>query len=265
MATLAAPFSGPFPKDIPLPRAPLLRVLTQIRFPIIASIEKQDFIAPFQEAIRHDFPSLQNEQGKGILIGPEGMQLQNQTIWRFTNLDKKSIVSLSSGFIALETMEYQGKTQFLELLEPLLAEAQRLFTPSRIERIGLRYVNRLRGEDFISLRGLIKPEVHGILSTEIGENLRHSISETVIDTGAEDMSILARWGLLGAGLTHDPIVLPPIDEKSWILDIDAFSERGESFETSALMQRIQALAEADYRFFRWVATDEFLRRFGEVI
>jgi uncharacterized protein (TIGR04255 family) len=243
----------------------LLRVLTQIRFPIIASIERQDFIAPFQEAIRGGFPHFQNEQGKGILIGPEGVQLQSQTIWRFASLDKKSVVSLSSGFIALDVIEYQGKTQFLELLEPLLAEAQKLFTPSRIERIGLRYVNRLRGEDFSSLRGLIKPEVRGILSTEIGESLRHSISETVIDTGAEDLSILARWGLLGAGLTHDPLVLPPIDEKSWILDIDAFSEKGESFETSALMQRLQAMAEADYRFFRWVATDEFLRHFGGVL
>jgi uncharacterized protein (TIGR04255 family) len=265
MATLAAPFSGPAPKDIPLPRAPLLRVLTQIRFPIIVSIDKQDFIAPFQEAIRGEFPNFQSEQGKSILIGPEGVKLQDQVIWRFASLDNSSVVSLSQGFIALEVTEYRGKEHFLKLLLPILKAAQDAFHPSRSERIGLRYINRLHGDDLAGLESYFRPEVHGVLSTEIGLNLKHSITETLIDTGIEGLSILARWGLLGMNLTHDPVAVPPIGEKSWILDIDAFAEPGKSFNSAELISRMDSLADADYRFFRWATTDDCLRYFGGAI
>jgi hypothetical protein len=47
MPSQSALFGGPPPQDIPLKRPPLVRVLTQIRFPMIASIENQGYIAPF--------------------------------------------------------------------------------------------------------------------------------------------------------------------------------------------------------------------------
>jgi hypothetical protein len=48
-STRATPLSGPLPPEIPLPQAPLVRVLTQIKFPTILSIGTNDSeVAAFQ-------------------------------------------------------------------------------------------------------------------------------------------------------------------------------------------------------------------------
>jgi hypothetical protein len=46
------PLTGPPPAEVPLTDPPLVRVIAQVRFPLIASVEKREFIAPFQEAFR---------------------------------------------------------------------------------------------------------------------------------------------------------------------------------------------------------------------
>jgi uncharacterized protein (TIGR04255 family) len=265
MSMLSSPFTGPPPKDIPLARPPLVRVLTQIRFPIIALIGKQDFIAPFQESIRADYPDVQADQSSALTVGPSGLSLHPQTIWRFSTFDKRVIVSLGSGFVSLEVAEYQGKDHFLKLLAPVLESVEAVFKPARVERIGLRYINRFKGGDLANLKDYIRPEVLGILYSNVGQSLKHSVTETVVDIDGKNSSILARWGLLDSGLTHDPAAMPAIAEKSWILDIDAFSDYAEAFSAQALGERLDGLADADYRFFRWVTTAACLRYFGGAV
>lgn len=48
---LPAPLGGSPPQEISLPRAPLVRVLTQVRFPGILKIEDKGMVASFQEKI----------------------------------------------------------------------------------------------------------------------------------------------------------------------------------------------------------------------
>ncbi len=49
------------PDEVPLPNAPLARVLAQIRFPPILSIRKADSVADFQEALRTEYPNLRRD------------------------------------------------------------------------------------------------------------------------------------------------------------------------------------------------------------
>jgi uncharacterized protein (TIGR04255 family) len=265
MISHPAPFGGPPPKDIPLARPPLVRVLTQIRFPIIASIENQGFIAPFQEAMRKDFPVVQADHSSALTVGPSGLSLQPQTIWRLSTLDNRATVSLGASFVSLEISEYHGKSHFLKLLAPVLESAGAVFNPARVERIGLRYVNRFKGEDLERIGDFIKPEVLGVLKSDVGRSLRHSVTETVVDVDGQNTHMLARWGLLEPSLTHDPANMPPIAERSWFLDLDAFSDRVEAFDSKVLIERLDGLADADYRFFRWVTTDACLKYFGGTI
>jgi hypothetical protein len=44
------------PPEVPLINAPLVRVIAQVRFPPILSIEQQAFVGSFQEAIRAEYP-----------------------------------------------------------------------------------------------------------------------------------------------------------------------------------------------------------------
>ena len=50
--TLPQPMSGPSPAEVPLPQAPLVRVIAQVRFPTILSIRNPDQVAAFQETVR---------------------------------------------------------------------------------------------------------------------------------------------------------------------------------------------------------------------
>ena len=74
--------------------------------------------------------------------------------------------------------------------------------------------------------------------------------------------MLARWGLLPPGGTVDPAAIEPIEEPSWILDLDTSSSEPSPFEPASILSDARAYAERTYCFFRWVVTVEFLRLFG---
>ena len=67
------PLTGPPPPEVPLTDPPLARVIAQVRFPLIASLEKREFIRSFQEAIRSCYPVLRPEERKGVVLGPQGV------------------------------------------------------------------------------------------------------------------------------------------------------------------------------------------------
>ncbi|MGD8207441.1 MAG: TIGR04255 family protein, partial [Thiohalocapsa sp.] len=67
MTANETPLTGPPPAEVPLSDAPLVRVIAQVRFPLVASVEKGDFIAPFQEAIRAEYPVLRPEQNRSVV------------------------------------------------------------------------------------------------------------------------------------------------------------------------------------------------------
>ena len=54
MSAAVDPLVAPLPAEVPLNHAPLVRVIAQLRFPEILSVEQRDFVAPFQEAIRQN-------------------------------------------------------------------------------------------------------------------------------------------------------------------------------------------------------------------
>ena len=80
------PFKDQPPSEVPLRDAPLVRVISQLRFPPVLSIEKRDFVAPFQEEIRPDYPNLRPEKTRGVVLGPQGVVPgPKQVVWRFSD------------------------------------------------------------------------------------------------------------------------------------------------------------------------------------
>ncbi len=88
MTEAGTPLTGPPPPGVSLTEPPLARVIAQVRFPLIVSVEQSDFIAPFQEAIRPSYPVLRPEQSRGVILGPRGVtDARANTIWRFHEAD----------------------------------------------------------------------------------------------------------------------------------------------------------------------------------
>jgi len=256
------PFTDPPPAEVPLVNAPLVRVIAQLRFPLVASIEQRDFIAPFQEAIRSSYPILRQEQTQQVLFGANIATpvRSSSTAWRFNSEDGHWRVSLTSDFLALETTKYTSRKDFLERLEIVVAALASRIDPKLLDRVGIRYIDRISGDALADISRLVRPEVRGLIGSPAATAVTHSITETVFTR--EDAQALVRWGQLPPHVTVDPAAIEPSDAPSWILDLDMFSSGPVPFSVDRVVADTRGYMERLYTFFRWAVTDEFLRHFG---
>jgi uncharacterized protein (TIGR04255 family) len=74
----------------------------------------------------------------------------------------------------------------------------------------------------------------------------------------------ARTGFIPKGATVDPSVLMPLDERSWVLDLDLFRQAPPMipFQPGVIADAASAFALRIYTVFRWLVNPEFLRTFG---
>lgn len=263
MTANETPLAGPPPAEVPLTDAPLVRVIAQVRFPLVASVEKRDFIAPFQEAIRAEYPVLRPEQSRSVVLGQEGvMDARANTVWRFHDASGAWRVTLAPDFLALETSRYSSREDFLSRLKRVLEALVAHVDPKVIDRLGIRYIDRVAGDNLNDLPQLVRPEVCGVLSTPLASCALHSISEAVFVLPENTGQVMTRWGRVPARGTVDPGAVDAIDEPSWLLDVDAFQAETRELDVEAALQQAREFAERIYSVFRWVVTDEFLRRYG---
>lgn len=249
------PLSAVVPPEVPLSSAPLVRVISQVRFPIILSIEKRDFIGPFQEAIRGDYPVLRAAQTRSVIIG-------SQTAWRFSDAEGKWSASLASGSVALETTSYTSRSDFLHRLRVLLDAVNTYVGPKIVDRLGIRYIDRVTGDQLSHVDTMVRPEMLGILTAPAAMYARQVLSEALFDVPSEKGQIQVRWGRLPAKATIDPRVIEPDERPSWILDIDMFGAEHSPFDPEKLVSNARSYAERIYTFFRWAVTNDFLRQYG---
>ena len=263
MNTQTDPLTASLPAEVPLPNAPLVRVIAQVRFPPVLSIEKRDFVAPFQEAIRARYPILRAEQTRGVLLGAQGsVPMPPAVTWRFTGLDEKWRVSLATDFAAIETTAYESRSDLLARLEEVIRALEAHVAPKMVDRLGVRYIDRIKGAAVNNIGRLVRPEILGVAGTAAAQHASHALSEAVFSLPDQRSQMRARWGILPPNATVDPSAIEPIEEPSWILDLDIFSSESRPFESSAILSDARVYAERTYSFFRWVVTDEFLRFFG---
>ena len=271
MSAIANPLTSLPPTEVPLANAPLVRVIGQVGFPLIMSIQSPEFIGPIQEAIRSVYPVLTREMTRGFFVGPGGslplgaLPMQQDVTWRFADAreDWKWRVSLTSTFLALETVAYSSRADFLARFRAIIEAMADRIDPKIVERLGLRYIDRIERVTAEEVKALVRPEILGLAGTEMAGAVTQSIHETLFSM--EHAQLAVRGGLLPAFTTVDPSAIPPIAHPSWILDIDMFNSESRPFEVGELMEETQRFAERIYGFFRWAVTPDFLRRYGGVL
>jgi uncharacterized protein (TIGR04255 family) len=255
------------PKEVPLEKAPLVRVIAQVRFPSILSIGEASFVAAFQEHIRRQYPILQPEQTRSFFFGDQGLESTSPTsmVWRFIDKTEKWRVSLASNFVTLETTDYLSRADFLQRFKEILIATDTHIKPQVFERLGLRYIARLIGQDVDQLTRFLRPEVSGVLASEIAVHAEQSINDSFFTLPDQLSQIHSRWGRFPANVTIDPTAIEPVPESSWVIDLDMFTTpfvEVKAFEVEPMMNDAQSFAERLYTFFRWAVTKDFLLHFG---
>jgi uncharacterized protein (TIGR04255 family) len=261
VSTSFDPFSATGPVEVPLARAPLIRVIVQLRFPPIVSLGRPEFIGPFQETVRSRYPILRKEETTGFVIGPRGVMAQRNdgAVWRFHDKADGWRVSLAPDFVALESTVYKDRDDLFERFEQILVALDSVAKMAVYDRIGVRYINRVFGPELEKLPSLLRSEVIGLGAADV-TGITHTLTESVFKNG--DVALNTRWGRLPAGATTDPASISPIQEPSWILDLDMFRDAQKDFDTSSILQDGRSFARTIHDFFRWCVTEEFLKVYG---
>lgn len=264
---LASPFGAEELEEVPLGSGPLVRVICQVSYPKIVDLTVPEGIGRVAAALRQEYPVLREERALALAITPEGIkqtEVEGQLIWRLQDTTEVGWqVSLTPNFVSVETRLYSSRDDFLDRLRRVLQAVATTLAPAAADRIGVRYFNRIEGpfdKGYDAITTPFGPPLHAGLNIPLSPptELRHSIVDTLFKS--EGAELRARWGLVPAGTIVDPGV-PPSGERTWILDIDAYTTSAGAFSADEVTERARRQAESAHRFFRWCLTDEGLNLF----
>ena len=200
----ANPLIGAAPKEVPLPRAPLVRVVAQIQFPRLLALRSELTVAPFQEKIRGRYPTLAEEKIHALQIGV-GMQTETreETIWRFSDMGGTWRVSLGPQFVALDVSNYTSRKDFIDRWAEVIDALATTVDPKYALRLGVRYVSRVVGPEILNIDKMIVPEVLGVGAiAAFRESQSVLMSETVLKV--EEGESRVRYGFMPVNATHEP-------------------------------------------------------------
>jgi uncharacterized protein (TIGR04255 family) len=259
-----SPFGDEAIAEVHLPKAPLVYVVAQIRYPLAAQLRDESGVQAFAAVMRDEYPVLHRDQAMGVLLSPEGVtQLPAQeVIWRLQDVPGEWQVAVSSTFVALTTTAYVSSPDFCERLGRVLSACQATFAPPIAERVGIRYVDRIDDPDQLArLHELVRAPVLGGWSIPTGDGVEmvHTFSETSFKR--DDHQLLARWGVLPPNAVLDPQI-PPTPHQAWILDLDVSADGRFVFDPATLVEKVGAYSDQIYRFFRWAVTTQLIHEAG---
>ena len=253
------PLTLPPVEHLILGKSPLEQVVGQIKFAPILAITRPDFIAPFQEAIRHDYPILVRQEGVGfgMAMSPLGSATITppvpSTHWRFSSAEGDWLAVLAPDALGLETQSYTAFDDFSARFQRLL-EALVQLGISHQARLGLRYINsfvhpaRPRPADW---KGLIKSELLGALAADEFTGVERSAQE--IRTRQEDGWFVLRLVSIPGG-ENEPTRL--------VLDFDYYVDGQREFDIPQVMQTLRRYNEITYAAFRWAVLPPLLEEYS---
>jgi uncharacterized protein (TIGR04255 family) len=261
-----SPFGDQEVTEVPLKDAPLVRVLSQLRFPRLAALAVGDETAnAFASAVASDYPIFDEQREMAVTITPEGVTQAPGAarVWKLRQGDETWQISFGDSFLALDTSAYVSREEFRDRVVDAWQRFIEVVRPPFIERIGVRYINRIADPATIDdLPHLVRQDALGGLTVALdgGVKLSHSMHEALYHFDDRN-GLHARWGVLPPNAVLDPAV-PPVPGSSWVLDLDAFETGRNDVAPEHVASQVERLAERAYRYFRWVVTPTFLARFG---
>ena len=249
--------------EVPLQHAPLAMVLSQVRF----SYTPELVTVHGEQALHEALPQypVRHRENIAVPVSDSGPASHTVTNCRFSTVDNKWAVTVAADFVAIATVAYRSRSDLLNRLRGCLLAVESVMAPARVDRIGVRYVDRVEDpQDLAVLDEMVRPSLIGwsnISGEDFGAqelSLREESTQALIS--ADGDQIIVRSFRLPAGAGYDPTI-PHSEQPSWILDIDAGDLRPTTFSTPALCDSASRLAERCYSAFRWAVTDKFLERY----
>jgi len=239
-------------------RPPLKAVVGQIRFPTVLRMVDKSFVAPFQDAIRDEYPEVLDETQFGIVVGPAGaVQTEPAKQLRLRTADGTWSSVLTPDYLSLEAgPAYTDSMDFADRFTRIWTAALEHFRPTRRAQQGLRYVNYLEGDHSASQwRALINPDLMGpIGGDELGDDVEQWVSDFRL--ARPNGTLILRHGFIKGSSTS---------AAGYLLDFDYFTQHEpELVGVDAVLATFAQFHDELYSLFRWCVTDKALETFRAI-
>lgn len=260
-----------------LPRAPLILVLAQIKFPSVLKMEK--YVPDIQESLRlGGFPDYRPGQAINIIVGEGRSERVNW--WEFGCADKRSQVVLSHDSATLMTTDYSTFEDFLTRLSQIVRPIEGHVRIASARQLGLRYVDLLAEIDDLKTGDLLAPGFRGLPAGSIDPEIKETATSFVVQARTPHGVLTVRSvQVIGAGnqvippdLTPVPPMPFPLKFPDWVhtarnprvLDFDHVASDIEnlSFSPETLAAKFRDLRHHTKLAFRAVSTDEARAAWG---
>ncbi len=237
-------------------------VIFRLDFPVaIESLLAGERPTEFQRAILGAFPVPEDSPRLQQMLemtpaGVRQVQHREWTRFQFYDADRGSAVTLEPSFLAIEEKNYRGFQRFRGLLELVVNQLFQVWPQTAVNRIGLRYVNKIEPEDGDPLDwGMYINEALIAALQLLGDP--DSLSRLVItaEFRGEDYRARVRAGL------PNPDFPGLIRRKQFLLDIDVYQQ--QAIDESDIMGMVDAFHDIATRHFESSITDglrEYLDR-----
>ncbi len=240
----------------PLLHPPLSEVAFEISFPRQFLVENR--IADFQQAIADSYPNSSDEfmvrvpPAAGFGRSPRAGSLV-MPIRTFVFQNKESTRSVKASVVNVNFVvtNYKDFADYKGSLTLVVGAAIRIFELRRIERFGLRYVNKipiLRSGDSLAFQDYVHPPLN--IKFFSGHRLANFLLEARMELD-DGRGLTVRAGLLPSE-TED-------ESCSYLLDLDSYSDNPRSISEETLPGILDSYHETIESEFRRSMTDRYWR------
>jgi uncharacterized protein (TIGR04255 family) len=176
--------------------------------------------------------------------------------WHLKTTDGGWTVALLPDHVSLETTRYTTWSDFHPRLEATIRAVESVASPTMEQRLGLRYVDRLRGlpvDSPADWSRWIQPSVLGpALHDVLGQAVTSSRQQIDLDLGHGRVCVLRH------GMVRDPDGNP-----SYLLDFDVYRQQARRFSANDLVKAVDEFHQTADSLFEQVITSELLAYLAE--
>ena len=259
---LGAPLGGlPKSERVLLRSAQIEVALVEVRFHTgrteVTSEEGLNFRSLLKEA-GVDLPRLQaaQQQQVSLNIGPAGATSGVEVHakgWQLASEDGYVLATVLPDAVVVQTTKYaRWSTSLRPALEALLRAAVDVLNPDLVQRVGIRYVNRLVDEKAQSPTAWVG-RIH---SAALGP-ITDSILGPMLETTQQQIELIL-GGAQGAIVRHGAFRDAAARGKySYLLDIDVFDGQSNRFDNDRILLATQRLNRSALSLFQHLVLPEY--------
>lgn len=263
LAISDAPFGGLPPADTTLlANAPLEVAICEVRFTaegIDVPVETAERVRnALSESLDVDFtsiqPATQNTMEINLNAGGTSWSGEETKGWQIASANGQHSATVFPGSVIWQVADYKRwSISMRRPLDLLLGAIATDLSPSLVQRIGLRYVDR-----FVDHSCLKPQDWEGKIDATLLGPICNPVFGSLV-TGAQQQVEVALDGRHGAVLRHGPIRDPASKSVNYLLDLDVFANATWPFRPDEVLDTAERLNRTALSLFQACVSVDYLK------